>query len=223
MQDIKLVVFDMAGTTVKDGGQVPQAFTAALGEHGINISDEQLRNVRGASKRQAVFALIPEGPERAVQAKRIYASFQQHLAQRYRDEGVAPIEGAAQLFQWLRARDISVALNTGFDRDITALLLAALHWQQDVVDAVICGDDVRQGRPAPYLIFHAMEATGIGNVRQVVNVGDTVLDLLAGHNASVGWNIGVLSGAHQRQLLEDAPHTHLLESIAGLPDLLQEK
>jgi len=50
----------------------------------------------------------------------------------------------------------------------------------------------------------------------VACVGDTTLDLLAGHNAGVRWNIGVLSGAHGRPALEGAPHTHLLPSVADL-------
>jgi phosphonatase-like hydrolase len=112
-----------------------------------------------------------------------------------------------------------VALNTGFDRDITELLLQSLNWKESMVDAVVCGDQVREGRPAPYLIFHAMKATATTSVRQVANVGDTVLDLRAGHNAGVHWNIGVLSGAHDRQLLESAPHTHLLPSIKELLNL----
>jgi phosphonatase-like hydrolase len=218
MKDCKLVVFDMAGTTVKDNGQVPQAFTTALAEHGLTITPEQLQRVRGASKRQAVRQLLPDGPERAARAERIYITFCEQLARRYSTEGVEAIDGAAQVFAWLRAQDIQVALNTGFDRDITRLLLTALQWR-DAVDAVVCGDDVQQGRPAPYLIFHAMEATGTTNVQQVMNVGDTVLDLQAGHNAGVRWNIGVLSGAHAREQLEQAPHTHLLPSIAALPDL----
>ena len=52
-----------------------------------------------------------------------------------------------------------------------------------------------------------------------MNVGDTELDLRAGWNAGVGWNVGVLSGAHPRERLEGAPHTHLIESVASLPDL----
>jgi phosphonatase-like hydrolase len=112
-----------------------------------------------------------------------------------------------------------VALNTGFDRDTTGLLLKALRWDEGVVDAVVCGDDVRRGRPAPDLIFRAMKEAGAADARRVVNVGDTVLDLQAGHNARVRWNVGVLSGAHGRELLEQAPHTHLLESVAALPGL----
>jgi len=219
MNKPRLVVFDMDGTTVKDNGQVAAAFTAALAEHDVEITSEQLSSVRGSSKREAVLRLIPEGPERTCLAEAAYTSFREHLMQRFRAMGVEPVDGAAKVFQWLRAEGVRVALNTGFDRAVTELLLTALNWKEEVVDAVICGDDVRQGRPAPYLIFHAMEATETTSVLQVANVGDTILDLKAGHNACVRWNVGVLSGAHDRQLLEQAPHTHLLESIAELPRL----
>jgi hypothetical protein len=33
----------------------------------------------------------------------------------------------------------------------------------------------------------------------------------------VRWNIGVWSGAHPREKLEQAPHTHLLAGVADLP------
>ncbi len=37
MQEIKLVVFDLAGTVIEDTGQVPAAFTTALRDHEIEI------------------------------------------------------------------------------------------------------------------------------------------------------------------------------------------
>jgi|SRR5215831_11340133 len=219
MNDVELVIFDLAGTTVDDRGEVPAAFSSALAEHGIGVSAEELKNVRGASKRDAILQLIPPGLERLSRAVSVYASFRQQLAKRYQKNGVHPIEGAAMTFQSLRERGVRIAANTGFDRETTALLLDALRWSDGIFDAIVCGGDVPQGRPAPYLIFRAMEAARATNVQRVVNVGDTVLDLHAGHNAGVGWNIGVLSGAHKRSMLESAPHTHLLTSVAELPDL----
>lgn len=219
MDEIELVVFDLAGTTVKDGAQVTDSFTEALAEHGIRVTAGQLRGVRGASKRQAVLSFVPDGPGRARRGELIYESFCARLARRYREGGVEPVEGAEEVFSWLRARGVRVALNTGFDRPITELLLSALGWREGAFDAVVCGDDVRAGRPAPYLIFRAMEAAGATCVGRVANVGDTVLDLRAGRNAGVRWNVGVLSGAHGRRLLGRAPHTHLLESVAELPRL----
>lgn len=210
----RLVVFDMAGTTVEDGGQVPAAFTASLAAHGIVVTPEQISRVRGASKRQAIRALAGGNEE----AARIYAAFQQDLAARYQTEGVKAIAGAANVLAALRARGVKVALTTGFDRDITALLMAALAWQ-DAVDTVVCGDDVASGRPAPDLIHQAMANVGVTEPSQVATVGDTSLDLEAGAAAGVGWNIGVLSGAHGRDALERSPHTHILGSVADLRPL----
>src|SRR4029077_12881693 len=126
----------------------------------------------------------------------VYASFREHLAQRYQSDGARPVAGADTTFTSLRGRGVRLALNTGFDRETTAMLLDALGWGGKFFDAVVCGDDVAQGRPAPYLIFRAMELAGACNVHRVASVGDTALDLLAAHNAGVKWNVGVLSGAH---------------------------
>jgi phosphonatase-like hydrolase len=219
MNGVELVIFDLAGTTVEDRGEVPSAFTDALASHGIAVSPSELRSVRGASKRQAILHFVPPGPQQRARAESVYASFREHLTQRYQSDGVRPIAGADTTFSSLRERGVRVAVNTGFDRETTAMLLDALAWGGGFFDAVVCGDDVAQGRPAPYLIFRAMESAGAGNVHRVANVGDTALDLLAGHNAGVKWNVGVLSGAHERPQLEDAPHTHLLPSVAELLSL----
>jgi phosphonatase-like hydrolase len=214
----RLVIFDMAGTTVVDQGEVPAAFTAALAAQGVSVTPEQLNAVRGASKRQAVLNLMPEGPNRQERADAAYVEFKRDLARRFR-EGVKAIPAAAETFAWLRERKIKIALNTGFDREITDLLISALSWQKGVVDCVVCGDEVRRGRPAPLLIFRCMELTEIDSVHEIAVIGDTTLDLQAGYNAAALWNIGVLSGAHRLEQLEKQPHTHLLASVADLPNV----
>lgn len=46
MNDIELVVFDLAGTTIADNGEVPQAFMTALQAHGLIVTGEALQAVR---------------------------------------------------------------------------------------------------------------------------------------------------------------------------------
>ena len=219
---INLVVFDMAGTTVRDNGEVVSAFSFALAAHGVKVDSSQVNRVRGSSKKQAILELLPEDPNRVGQAERVYRSFVETLADTYARNGVRAVEGAEDVFEDLKSRRILIALNTGFDREITNLLLNTLRWNQGKVDAVICGDDVAQGRPAPDLILQSMKTTGVLNPDEVANVGDTVLDLRAGDNAGVKWNIGVLSGAHDRAQLEQIPHTHILSSVHDLLDLWKE-
>jgi phosphoglycolate phosphatase-like HAD superfamily hydrolase len=64
-----------------------------------------------------------------------------------------------------------------------------------------------------------MERCGIDDVRTVAVVGDTRLDLEAGWNAGAPWRIGVLTGAHDRSMLEQGPYTHLLASATEVPGL----
>ena len=205
----------MAGTTVEDRGQVPAAFEAALVAAGIPVTREQIARVRGASKRQAIRQLLP--PYQEMRGDAIYADFANRLKAGFAGS-VREVPGAAKVMADLRACGIKVALNTGFDRDITRMLIAALGWH-DAADTIVCGDDVANGRPAADMILLAMERTGIGDPADVANVGDTTLDLEAGHRAGVAWNIGVLSGAHAEADLRQAPHTHVLRSVADLPTL----
>ncbi len=55
---LKLVIFDMAGTTIEDKGQVPTAFMQALQANGFAVSNDEVRAVRGVSKREAIRLLI---------------------------------------------------------------------------------------------------------------------------------------------------------------------
>ena len=77
------------------------------------------------------------------------------------------------------------------------------------------------GRPAPYLIHKAMYNLGIQSVHEVIKIGDTPADLLSGYNAGCIGNIGVLSGANKIETLIQYPHTHIIDSVASLPDLIQ--
>ena len=225
-----LVVFDLAGTTVEDRGQVPEAFAAALAAHGYQITTADIDRVRGAAKRQAIRQLLTRlhadaSTEQSseAEAERIYATFRDELACRYRDGGVRSIDGAEQVFRRLHAAGATVVLNTGFDREIALLILSSLGWTRTLIDAVVCGDDVANGRPAPDMILLAMQMSGIEEAARVAVVGDTTLDLEAASRAGVKWNIGVLTGAHSRAALEKAPHTHIVQSVANLDTLFADR
>ncbi|MBP7778057.1 MAG: HAD hydrolase-like protein [Acidobacteria bacterium] len=152
-------------------------------------------------------------------ASRAYRRFSEALRAAYAPGAVEGLPGAAAVVEHLRRSGVRVVLNTGFDRLLTTHLLGVLGWTS-LADAVVCGDEVAEGRPAPDLILRAMALAGIAEARTVANVGDTTLDLGAGARAGVGWNIGVWSGAHDRETLARAPHTHLCASITDLPAIV---
>ena len=224
----ELVIFDMAGTTIEDRGQVPAAFAETLAANNITITADEIARVRGASKRQAIRSLLPPRLREDASAKqafdadaeRIYTEFCDRLSQSYRNDAVRAVPGAESVMRELRVKGIRVALTTGFDHNIVTLLLSTLGWLHDTVDAVVCSDDVSNGRPAPDMILLAMKLTGVERPASVANVGDTTSDLESAARAGVRWNIGVLSGAHAREALERAPHTHIIPSVAEVIEVL---
>ena len=82
-------------------------------------------------------------------------------------------------------------------------------------------DDVTASRPAPYMIFRAMELAAVRGVDRVLAAGDTPNDLAAGRNAGVRYVVAVTTGATPAAELGRHRHTHLLESVADLPALLR--
>lgn len=219
---IRLVVLDVGGTIVQDRGDIPEALRSALGHHGVASTAAEIGRQRGASKREVVRYFVdrqklPEGADREKLAATIYEEFRSNLISIY--QSVPPIAGAEEAIRQLRSDGYQVATSTGFDRAITMSIFRRLGWEQYFA-AVITSDDVTQGRPAPFMLFHAMEAARVNSVAEVVAVGDTPLDLQAGSNAGLRGVVGVTSGAATAENLRREPHTHILASVANLPALL---
>lgn len=221
-----MVVLDMSGTTVQDKGQVAEAFRHALARQQIVVTEADLQPWRGAAKRKVLRAFIeeqwgPDAPENDQRVERAFADFKTELEQGYSRGGVRAIAGAEETFDWLRRQGIKVALTTGFYRQVADLIMQRLGWTESV-DACISSDEVAQGRPAPYMIFRAMESTGVADVRRVAKVGDTVLDLQAGRNAGAGLLVGVLSGSGTAEQMGRVEGARIIGSVVELPVLMEE-
>ena len=218
---LKLVVLDIGGTLIGDHGEVPDAMLGAFSRHSITVTPEEFGEWRGASKRAMVKRFVglrgPKGDNAAL-IEAIYADFTATAGKAY--EKVQPIPGAERAMQELRAMKLLLATTTGFDRPLTTAILARLGWQKYFA-ASITSDDVSDGRPAPFMLFRAMEGAQVNETAQVMAVGDTPLDLQAANNAGLGAAIGVWSGAASEARLRQERNSGVLPSIAELPDLIR--
>ncbi|HWU54992.1 MAG TPA: HAD-IA family hydrolase [Rhizomicrobium sp.] len=219
---LKLVVLDIGGTLIGDHGEVPDAMLGAFARHGIAVSPAEFSEWRGASKRGMVQHFVEQrGPKdgRSGLIDAIYGDFTATASKAY--EKVQPIPGAEQALKELQAMKLILATTTGFDRALTTQVLTHLGWQHYFV-ASITSDDVVDGRPAPYMLFRAMEAAHVNETAQVMAVGDTPLDLQAANNAGVGAAIGVYSGAATEERLRKERNSGVLPSVAELPGLIRK-
>jgi phosphonatase-like hydrolase len=225
--DIRLVVLDMAGTTVADGGLVERAFEAAARELGVEPGSaehaEHLAHVRatmGESK-ISVFRHLFGDEDRARRANTAFEKAYGELV----DAGlVAPVPGAREAIEKLAGGGRTVVLTTGFSRVTQDALLDALGWR-DLVPLTLCPADAGgRGRPYPDMVLTALVRTqAADDVRQVAVAGDTSYDVLSGVRAGARLVAGVRTGAHGDEQFRTAGATHVLDSVAGLPALLGDR
>jgi len=225
--NVKLVVFDLAGTTVKDDRNVHKVLQKALAAHGVTVSLEDCNDVMGLPKPIAIRDLLErryEGsrPASASWIDEIHRYFVKEMITFYRnDPSVSEKEGVSETFRKLKANKMKVMVETGFDRQITDPLLERLGWMtEELIDGSVTSDEVERGRPYPDLIFRAMELTNIKDAKQVVKVGDTISDIQEGQAAGCGIVVGVTTGAFSREALQLAKPTHLIEQLPQLLDIL---
>lgn len=228
---IKLLVLDMAGTTIDEGGAVYEALRASVELDDLNaggkVADEDLQTWMGVEKREAMRELtriVSGNDATADDVERMYGRFRDHLTQAYAATPPSTFPGTAEMFATVRAAGIKVALSTGFAREIADPILDALGWSVGDggnLDAVVCGDEVARGRPAPYMIFRAMELADVDSVDEVLVAGDTVVDLRAGVNSGAKIVVGVTTGKLDFADLAAERHTHLLASVADIASLLK--
>ncbi|MFE5299803.1 phosphonatase-like hydrolase [Streptomyces sp. NPDC056632] len=217
-----LIVLDMAGTTVADGGLVEQAFTAAaerLGEDPSTMID-YVRATMGESK-ISVFRHLFGGDE--ARARQANQAFEAAYGELVADGRIAAVPGAAEAIAELTAQGRTVVLTTGFARVTQDAILDALGWRE-LVELTLCPADAGgRGRPYPDMVLAAFLRTGaVDDVRRTVVAGDTSYDMLSGVRSGAGIVAGVLTGAHAAPALTEHGATHVLSSVAELPALVRE-
>ncbi len=240
MGTISMVMFDLSGTTVHDDTGVRDCLYKAAEEYGLKTTPDEILLHMGTNKIHLYQFLIARSqgkdidikdfekvkdPETYDEAKKVFDRYQEHMIEHYRKE-VKEVPGASETFRWCHEHGIKVATDTGFHRVITEAIMEGLGWVRDgLVDISV---DVQHapneaGRPAPFMIFHAMMQLDVQSVREVIKIGDTPADMLEGRNAGCRGVVGVLSGPRPVTAWGKYWHTHVIPSVADLPELIESE
>ncbi len=209
--EIKLVVFDWAGTTIDFGCMAPAgAFVATFATRGVAVTLAEARGPMGLHKKDHLRAMLRS---ESVSAKWRAATgrdwTEADVDDLYRDVTPRQVEAAEQhselipgvsvLVSELRAAGLKIAATTGYFGAASDVVLTAAKRQGYEPDFHICADDVPAGRPAPWMIFRCMEALKVYPPAAVVKVGDTVIDIEDGRNAGC-WSVGVVDSSNEMGL-----------------------
>jgi phosphonatase-like hydrolase len=221
---IRMVVFDIAGTTITDDGFVARAFMNAFVMNGFDISLEDTRPYMGVKKIVAVRMMLEqlEAEYTAADIQEIHDDFVTEMVEFYEyDLTVKPFADTEAVFQQLKEKGVRIALNTGFPKVIADTIVNRFQWKEKkLVDDYIASDEVEDGRPAPLMIQQLMQRAGIDNPEEVAKVGDTSVDMEEGRNAGCQFVIGVTTGTGSMDELRGYNPTHIVKHLSEIPAIL---
>ncbi|MGS2644363.1 HAD family hydrolase [Streptosporangium sp. G12] len=220
---IRLVCLDLAGTTIGDVAMVERAFAEAIATQGIVPGTGayaramvHVHRSRGCSTIDVFRGIFPDNE---AQAQAANLTFERSYEGAIARAGLVPLPGIVEALDKLRGADIKVCLITGFSRTTLSRVLSTLSWSEKI-DLALCPEDAGHGRPLPNMVLTAVMRLGVEDVRQVAVAGDSESDMLCGRRAGASVVAGILTGVHSKERLLNGGATHLLDSVADLPELL---
>ncbi|MFN4185136.1 MAG: phosphonoacetaldehyde hydrolase [Hyphomonas sp.] len=252
---VKAVIFDWAGTVVDFGSRAPvRAMAKVFAEEGIPVSEPLIRKYMGYAKRDHVAAILSEPEGRSAWNKVKEAPWNEADVDRLLERLIPAMAQAAadcaalvprvrETFDWLTGEGIRIGSTTGYSRSMMDGILPRAAEQGYTPEVIICAGETAAGRPAPLMIWKALEMLKVWPVSTCVKVDDTAVGIEAGVNAGT-WTIGVagsgngvglsleafrtLSAQHRIDLMrpvatafEQAGADFVLESVAGVPGAIQ--
>jgi phosphonoacetaldehyde hydrolase len=250
------VVFDWAGTVLDYGSRAPVlAIVRTFADHGVPVTTDEARGPMGMAKLDHVKALLaaPRIADRwrqvhgampgADAVDRLYRAFLESQQALLVDHAQL-IPGCVETAAWCRQRGLRLGSSTGYTSVLMKPLIAAARDQGLEFDAVVCADDVPQGRPAPWMLLENARRLDAFPIGAIVAVDDTTVGIEAGLNAGM-WTVGVaksgnlvglterefasLDAADQRmrlqsayEQLQDSGAHFVIDTVADLPGVLDQ-
>lgn len=225
---VELVVFDIAGTTVKDNGEIASAFQNGLKEYGYDVPVAKINPLMGYKKTEAIKKMLTEYE---LQKDKITEELVSTIHQRFLElminyystsEEITPLPFVEEVFSQLKKKEIKIGLDTGFSKEITDIIINRLGWLRDKkIDMVISSNEVKAGRPFPYMIEEMMKISDVKDPKKVIKVGDTEVDINEGINAGCLYSIAVTTGAFTREELAVYNPSFIIDDLKELVTIIE--
>jgi phosphonoacetaldehyde hydrolase len=100
------------------------------------------------------------------------------------------IPGCLEAVTAMRERGMKIGSSTGYDAEMMRIVVAEAAKRGFAPDAAVCGSDVPEGRPAPWMCMENARRLGVYPVEAIVKVDDTIPGIEAGLNCRM-WTIAV--------------------------------
>jgi phosphoglycolate phosphatase-like HAD superfamily hydrolase len=204
------VIFDVDGTLLDTNYQHVTAWWEAFRERGHDVACADIHRAIGLSSDDLITRVLgrPDPPVSGAHSRYIAP----YLGR------MRPLAGAPELLRATAGLGLNVVLATSAKDEELDLMLDALG-ARDALDTVVSSGDVKQAKPHPEIVSHALEESGTDPARAVM-VGDTVWDVLAAQRAGLP-SVGLLCGGISEEELRGAGAAETYPGPSALLDELE--
>ncbi|HPA45009.1 MAG TPA: HAD family phosphatase [bacterium] len=172
----KTVIFDCDGVLVDSEPLSLEAFHRALRDQGVDYPRDRITKFCGMTG-EASMRIVIEETGASLDEERYLNAKVEHYKRLVEERGLRLFDGVPELLDSLGGNGVKLAIATSGPREKvqTSLRLVGL---EDRFDAIVSGDDVPQGKPAPDAFLEAARRCG-SDPAHCVGVEDTLIGLQA--------------------------------------------
>ncbi len=207
------MLFDLDGTLIDSVRLILDSYHYTLAAHGLpaRTDDEWLRGV--GTPLRAQFAEWKDDPERL---EALIATYREYNLANH-DRMVTIYPGVLEAVREVKVRGASTGLVTSKNQQ-SALRGLHLVGLREMIDVMVCADDVENPKPHPEPVERAVRLLG-ADPATTVYIGDSIHDMRSGRAAGVR-TAAVLWGPFGRTHLEHAEPDFWLERPDDMVGLL---
>lgn len=214
-QRVEAVLFDLDGTLLDSHRALEGVFWRFLDVHGITRSAVDIHQFDGLTILEIVAALRTDW-SLAADENSLFTAYLDGVRSAYVDQ-VFPFKGADAMLRRLHGHGTKLALVTAATSAVLMPLLKQLLWSE-LFDAVIPGDRVPRGKPAPDGYFAALQQMKVPPA-QAIAVEDSRHGITAARAA--GLAVVGIAPPERAAILMAAGATMVLPSVAAITSVLQ--
>ncbi len=213
---MKYIIFDFDGTIGDSQALIVKTLQDTMRKRGLEVkSDVECAATIGLRLDEAFVQLFEmsaeEGMACAETYRAIFEENKQHLI-------VQPFPHVLETIHTLHRQGYQLAIASSRGSDSLFGYVKQMGIE-DCISSIIAGDLVEHVKPAPNMVFKALEEMN-GTVEEALVVGDMTYDVDMAHNAGAK-ACAVTYGNATREELKNAEY--IIDDFAELLDILQEK
>lgn len=179
---VKALLLDLDGTLI-DSELIPRlAWIESARHFGFEAEEEFLNQLTGMTKKTAQ-ELVKKAMPKNVDVDEFQAYRRQFMDRYLAENGIKAKKGARELLQKARAENVEcIVVTSSYAANVKMKLeMAGLA---DLIDKIVCGDEVEYGKPAPDIYLLALSRYHLKKEECII-LEDSKNGLLSAENAGI--------------------------------------